>query len=59
MINGIMLQKYLYYTSIMPDAPEIALNYAQNDTGIIRQTIRWAINLRPGHSNNWHPWDLS
>ena len=54
-----MLQKYLYYTSIMPDAPEIALNYAQNDTGIIRQIIRWAINLGPGHSNNWHPWDLS
>ena len=42
-----MLQKYLYYTSIMLDAPEIALNFAQNDAGIIRQTIRWAINLRP------------
>ena len=40
-----MLQKYLYYTRIMPDAPEIVLNYAQNDAGIIQQTIWWAINF--------------
>ena len=30
-----MLQKYLYYNSIMPDAPATALNYAQNDAGIL------------------------
>ena len=30
-----MLQKYLYYTSIMPDTPKIALNFAQNDAGMI------------------------
>ena len=53
-----MLQKYLYYTSIMPDAPEIVLNYAQNDAliiGILEIYPRVLI-LTSRNSTFWPSW---